>query len=64
VGKVLSFLFGTLSESDIETIQKNINTLAENRYDVVSYGVVTYDVITYDVVTYDVVSNLWRLQFM
>jgi len=31
VGKALSFLFGTLSESDIETIQKNINTLAENQ---------------------------------
>ena len=31
VGKALSFLFGTLSESDIESIKNNINTLAKNQ---------------------------------
>ena len=31
VGKALSFLFGTVSESDLSTIRRNIQTLANNQ---------------------------------
>jgi len=35
VGKALSFLFGTLSESDISSIINNINSLARNQQNIV-----------------------------
>ena len=31
VGKVLSFLFGTLSSEDLDSIRRNVNVLAQNK---------------------------------
>lgn len=35
IGKALSFLFGTVSESDLKEINKNINILAENQEQII-----------------------------